>query len=170
MVVIAPFFVLGPLVAKRDLGGAAAWAAIVAAFGIGAVVGDLAALVVRPRRPLVVGCLVVTAVAAPLTLLAVPASTAAIAAGSVFAGFGLNLFNTLFVTTMQEQVPAAVLSRVTAYDWLASVAFIPLGYAITGPLSNVVGDVQLLYAGAIFNTVAAVTLLALPSVRAVRRK
>ena len=61
MVVIAPFFVLGPLVAKRDLGGAAAWAAIVAAFGVGAVVGDLAALVVRPRRPLVVGCLVVTA-------------------------------------------------------------------------------------------------------------
>jgi MFS family permease len=170
MVVIAPFFVLGPLVAKRDLGGAGAWAAIVASFGIGAVVGDLAALVVRPRRPLVVGCIVVTAVAAPLTLLAVPAPTAAIAAGGAFAGFGLNLFNTLFVTTMQEQVPPAVLSRVTSYDWLASVAFIPLGYAAAGPLSAAVGAADLLYAGAVFNTVAALALLALPSVRAVQRK
>jgi MFS family permease len=170
MVVIAPFFVLGPLVAKRDLGGASAWAVIVASFSIGAVAGDLTALVYRPRRPLVVGCLVVTAVAAPLVLLAAAAPTAAIAAGGVFAGFGLNLFNTLFVTTTQEQVPPAALSRVTAYDWLASVAFIPLGYAVTGPLSSVVGTSKLLYTGAIFNTIAACALLALPSVRGIQRK
>src|SRR5439155_18159360 len=33
----ASYFVLGPVVAKRDLGGAAAWATLVSAFGLGAI-------------------------------------------------------------------------------------------------------------------------------------
>jgi MFS family permease len=54
-VLSAPFFVLGPLIAKRQLGGAAAWAAILAARGAGEVLGALLSLQVRPRRPLLVG-------------------------------------------------------------------------------------------------------------------
>ncbi|HEY6052652.1 MAG TPA: MFS transporter, partial [Gaiellaceae bacterium] len=45
------YFVLGPLIAKRDLGGAPAWAALMASFGVGSVVGGLFALRFRPRRP-----------------------------------------------------------------------------------------------------------------------
>ena len=170
MIVLAPFYVLGPVVAKRDLGGAGAWAAIAAAFGGGAVLGDLAALVFKPRRPLVVGCVAVSAFAAPLVLLAIPAPTPAIAAGALLAAFGLNLFNTFFVTTMQEQVPPAALSRVTSYDWVASVAFLPLGFALTGPLADLVGGPELLYAAAVFQVLAWVLLASLPSVRAIRRK
>ncbi len=29
---------------------------------------------------------------------------------------------------MQRTIPAAILSRVSAYDWFGSVAFVPLGY------------------------------------------
>jgi MFS family permease len=169
-IVIAPFFVLGPVVAKHDLGGAKAWAAILVAFGVGAVFGDLAALIFKPRRPLVVGCSVLSTFAIPLALLAIPTTTVPIAAGGFVASFGLTLFNTLFVTTMQEQVPAASLSRVTSYDWVASVAFLPLGFALAGPLADLVGRAHLLYGSAVFQAVSAVVLLSIPSIRAVRRK
>ena len=37
----AAYFVLGPLVADRELGGAGAWALIVSAFGVGLLVGGI---------------------------------------------------------------------------------------------------------------------------------
>ena len=45
--------VLGPTVAKEHLGGAGAWAKILVANGIGAVVGGAFALRYRPKLPLV---------------------------------------------------------------------------------------------------------------------
>jgi MFS family permease len=169
MIVIAPFLVLGPLICKRDLGGAGAWALIVSAFGLGALAGDLSALVLKPRRPLVFGLLVIPLFAIPLVLLAIPTSEYAIAPGAFGASLGLSLFNTLFVTTMQEQVPPASLSRVSSFDWVASVAFLPLGFALAGPLADAVGTARLLYAAAVFQVAAAALILCVPSVRAVRR-
>ena len=155
---------------SASLAAPSSWAAIVACFGVGAIVGDLAAIAIRPRRPLVFGCAVVGTFALPPALLAIPAATAAIAAGTFVAAFGLTVFNTLFVTTMQEQVPPEALSRVTAYDWLASVAFLPLGYALAGPLANAIGIRKLLVIGAFFEIAGSLTLVALPSVRAVQRR
>ena len=169
MFVISAFFVLGPLVAARELSGASSWATVLAAFGVGAVLGDLAALRFRPSRPLVVGCLVVTSYALPLAFLALAAPTLVVALGSLAAAFGLTLFNTLFITTMQEQVPPEALSRVTAYDWLASVAFNPIGYAIVAPLAAAVGVARLLWVIAAGQVAAGVLMAALPSVRRVER-
>src|SRR5207245_2547308 len=53
----ASYFVLGPIVAKRHLGGGFAWGLIVSAFGAGAIVGGLLALRIRPQRPLLASCL-----------------------------------------------------------------------------------------------------------------
>ena len=52
----ASYSVFGALVAKRDLGGSAAWTAIVSTAGVGAVVGGLVALRLRPARPLPASC------------------------------------------------------------------------------------------------------------------
>ncbi len=48
----APFMVIGAVIAKADLGGVGAWAAILAAQGAGAMLGGLASLAIRPARPL----------------------------------------------------------------------------------------------------------------------
>ena len=45
----AAYFVLGPLVADRELGGAGAWALIASAFGIGLLVGGIVLLQLDPR-------------------------------------------------------------------------------------------------------------------------
>ncbi|HEV3404038.1 MAG TPA: MFS transporter, partial [Gaiellaceae bacterium] len=53
LVYLSSFSVLGPVVSKRSLGGAAAWAAIASSGAAGAVIGGLVAYRVRPRLPLV---------------------------------------------------------------------------------------------------------------------
>ena len=57
LVFLSTMMVLGPLVAKESLGGAGAWAAILTAFSVGTLFGNLASMRVRPRRPLITaGC------------------------------------------------------------------------------------------------------------------
>jgi MFS family permease len=48
LVTYAPFFVLGPYIAKHDLGGAGAWGTVVTGEGIGALAGAVVGLRVRP--------------------------------------------------------------------------------------------------------------------------
>lgn len=170
MTVIPGLLVLGALVADRELGGATSWGLILAGFGLGAVLGDLVAVLVKPRRPLVLGCVAMAGWAVPLVLLAVPAPTVAIAAGALFAGGGLTLFNTLFATTMQEQVPDEALARVSGYDWLASVAFMPIGYAIVGPLAESVGVAEILWLFAGLHVALGAVIVALPVVRRIERR
>jgi uncharacterized membrane protein YoaK (UPF0700 family) len=74
------------VISKAHLGGAGAWALILAAFSAGNFIGGLAVLRFRPRRPLLVGCSLLLPVAAPLALLAVRAPALAIAAVALLAG------------------------------------------------------------------------------------
>jgi predicted MFS family arabinose efflux permease len=144
----APFMVLGAVVARDRLGGAAAWGAILATFGVGSILGGLTALRLRPRRPLVTATLGAAAFALPLLLTALPAGTALIAGAAGAAGIGLSIFDTLWVTTLQRAIPAAALSRVSAYDDFGSVAFVPLGYILVAPLAGAFGAYGTLLLGA----------------------
>ena len=53
----ASYWVLGPMIANRELGGAPAWAALTAAFSVGALVGGLLAIKIRPKKPLAASCM-----------------------------------------------------------------------------------------------------------------
>jgi hypothetical protein len=61
----AAFSVVGPVVADRDLGGAAVWGTVMAAMGVGALAGALVAIRVRSRRLLVLSLLSLTTFALP---------------------------------------------------------------------------------------------------------
>jgi MFS family permease len=168
-VVLAPLFVLGPVVATRSLHGAASWAAIVTAFGVGAVVGSFVALRLKPRRPILVGWTALVAFAFPSALLAIPAPTVAVAAGAFLAGLSLNLANTLFETTLQQYVPPAALSRATSFVWLLALALQPIGFALVGPVSEAIGIRTTLVIGAVWSVVASAVAISIPSVRRIER-
>jgi MFS family permease len=154
---LASFFVLGPAIAKRSLGGAGHWAAIVAAMGVGSLLGGVAALRVRVRRPLFAGSLLLWLWAPPLLLLGLGAPTAPIAAAALVAGLGNILFNALWETALQQHVPSEALSRVSAYDWFGSLAVQPLAFAVVGLVAGALGvDTTLLTASGLL---AATTLL-----------
>ena len=168
MLVLAPFIVLGAVVADNALGGATSWGAILAAEGAGAVCGGLLMLHVRPARPLLVATLATFAFAPPLALLALHAPTTAVAAGAFLAGAGLGIWDALWYTTLQRETSPEAMARVTSYAALGSVAFLPLGYAITGPLSALLGVSFTLWLAVACLVVTTCFALALPSVRRLR--
>ena len=72
-------------------------------------------------------------IAIPIALLGKPAAAAAIAVGAFVAGFCLEIFAVGWDTTMQQEIPGEMLSRVYSYDMLGSIALVPLGLAVDRP-------------------------------------
>lgn len=168
--VIGPLQVLGPLQAHLRLGGAAAWAAIAASQGVGALAGGVLAMRVRPARPLAVGfsaLLLTWPLLLSMLALAAPAPLVALCA--LPAGAGLALFGTLWNTALQENVPRAALARVSAYDWLGSRALQPVGLALTGALVAAAGAGGGLALVALWCAVTTLAALAVPAVRGLGR-
>jgi hypothetical protein len=127
------FAVLGPLVAKRDLGGATAWGLVVAVESAGFMAGGLLALWHRPRRPLLAGTYGVLAGVPVLVTLAVVAPVPVVLVAAFVAGVGFETFGVQWDTTVQQHVPAEALSRVYAYDSVGSLVFNPIGQSLAGP-------------------------------------
>lgn len=141
--------VIGPLVAKDSLGGAAAWSAIVAAWSAGTALGSLAALRLRPVRPLALCFTLGLVCGGPtLLLLAAAAPTALIAAAELVSGAASGLFFSLESTLLQEHVPRQALSRVTALHYGTWAVVQPLGLALVGGLVATLGSTRTLVAAA----------------------
>jgi MFS family permease len=157
--------VLGPVVAHRDLGGAAAWGVLVSAMGVGTVAGGILALRMTPRRPMLLVAATSPTFAAPLAALAAVHSVPVIAVGTLLAGLGLMLGNTVWETTVQRHVPSESLSRVSSYDWFGSLALDPIGLAIWGPIAGVIGINASLWTGSGLLVVSALALFAVPEIR-----
>jgi MFS family permease len=162
---MAPVFVLGPVIAKNSLGGPTSWGLFVTSLGIGGLLGGLLALRWRPRHPLATGFALSTAIALPALALAPPAGLPLIVFAGVFSFAVIELGNTWWYTVLQQQVPPDALSRVSSYDWLASLIFQPLGFAVVGPVALLIGAAPTMYAGAALNVLANVGVLSIPAVR-----
>lgn len=158
-------FVLGPLIAQRELGGAAAWGGVLAAQSAGLLLGALLGLRFRPRRPLLAASLGVLLELPLLALLALAAPVPLLAAAAIVAGFGVEIFGVQWDTSLQAHVPGEVLSRVSSYDALGSVVFVPLGLAVAGPLAAGIGIAPAIWAATVLVGVATLAALAVAEVR-----
>jgi MFS family permease len=158
-------FVLGPLVAVRQLGGAGAWATVATGEAVGALLGGALALRLHPRRPLVVGSLALSLSAGLPATLAVPAPVAVITVAAALSAVGLCLLNTLWETTVQNHVPEHVISRVVAWDWLASLVAMPVGFAAAGPVAAAVGTAPTLAVAAVATGCSGLACLLVGEVR-----
>ena len=166
---IAPLFVLGPFVAERELGGAAAWGLIVTCGGIGSLAGDGALLWLRRRWSLASGFLLLATWALEPALLARPFPTAVIAAAAAVGCGALSYSNAVWFTTLQERIPHESLARVSSFDWLGSRVFQPAGYSLAGPVAAAIGIPATLLAGAVGHASASVVISLVPSVRRLGR-
>ena len=168
ILIFAPLYVLGPVIVKQSYGGASIWGLILASVGAGAVVGGSVMLRYHPRRPLVVATISPLVWSWPLLGLAFHAPVALIAAGALFAGVGTSVFSILWVTTMQREIPRAILSRVSAYDWFGSLVFLPIGMGLIGPVERIAGLTSTIVGAAILLVIFIVTTLCVPSVSQMR--
>jgi MFS family permease len=144
---LAPWFVLGPVVAQEQYGHIGVYGVVAAIVGIGTIVGSLLGIGWRPRYPMR---------AAMLAILLWPASAILYAAGvtlflvvptSFIGGTGIALFDVWWTTALAERIPPDKLSRVSSYDWMVSLALLPLGYVLAGPLAHALGAVEVLLGG-----------------------
>lgn len=168
-VVVAPYMTLGPVIAKESLGGPAAWGMIAAGWGIGTVVGGLIAMRWKPLRPMLVCCAAVLLIAPAMILLALRAPAPLIAVFNALGGSGMGMFGALWQTTLQQHVREDALSRVSAWDWMGSYLFLPLGLVLAGPVSSVIGVSETLWISAGFIVVSTIAVLLVPDVRNLRR-
>lgn len=160
--------VLGPVVAEAELGGAAAWSAILTGEAVGMLVGVLIALRIRPRRPILVAVLLTSTTALPYLLLGLGAPLPLTVLGGFLMGLGMDTFTVLWQTTMQREVPPEALSRVASYDAFGSMVFGPVGVLIAGPAAVHLGArPALLVCGGLILLSAVLALLS-PEVRTLR--
>jgi MFS family permease len=162
--------VLGPVVAKEDLGGAGAWATILVANGVGAVVGGVVAYRHRPSRPLVAAVVWPMLYAVQPISLAVGAPTWVVSAAAFVGGLAIAVHLTLWFTIIQNEVPEHAQSRVTSYDALGSFVLTPLGMAIAGPLAAGIGLSNALWLAAGVALSTSISILLIPSVWSIRRR
>jgi len=163
-------FVLGPAVAKSDLGGAAAWGAVLTAESVGLVLCGLMMLRWRPDRILRTATFSVFGVALVLVALAVPAPLPVVVAAAFAAGFSIEIFGVLWDTAMQQEIPAEKLSRVYSYDALGSWVLLPIAFVVAGPVADAVGLRATFVGSAVLVAVATSLVLLSHDVRTLRRR
>ncbi len=136
---IAPFQILGPLFLREHGRGAAAWGFLMAIFSAGMIAGGVFAMRYRPHRPMVVVALTGTAGCLSPLALALGGGVSALVVTESIHGLAIGVLVAVWNTTVQSQVPRDAVARVTAWDWMSSLALWPLGLAISGPLVATLG-------------------------------
>jgi MFS family permease len=149
--------------------GAGAYGLVNSALGGGTAVGALLAIRIRADHPLRAGSFALFAVTLMPLSVGLGLPVAAIC-GCVFtAGMGSAYWGVNWATSVQTQVPGDILNRIHAYEVAGSIAMAPVGQALAGPVSSLIGPDHVLQSGAAVVLLVATTLLAIPAVRNLRR-
>ena len=144
---LAPWFVLGPVVAESNYGGTDVYGIVEAALGAGTIVGAIAGIRWRPLHPMRLG-LVMAALWCPMAVMyALGAPLGLVLPAAVLGGFGFSIFDVWWLTALAERIPPDRLSRVSSYDWMVSLGLLPIGYLLAGPLANAIGAAEVLAVG-----------------------
>lgn len=163
-----PLEVLLPYVIKNDLEqDADTFGFVLGAGGLGAILA--AAVMGRralPRRA-------VTLMFLSWTLMVLLTGAFALASDATqmyviaFVAFGANAIGMIIWNTlMHTLVPGELLGRVSSLDWFVSIGLIPVSFAITGPIAELVGAKATLIGAGVLGAIGMLALFfAVPAVR-----
>jgi MFS family permease len=169
---LGPTEVLLPYVVKNGLHGSAGMLGVVFAAGG---IGSIGAAVLmgqreQPRRQVTFIYIVWT-----LATLAVAGYGLATATWQLVVA--CLLFNALetagtivWVTLKQRHVPASMLGRVSSLDWLISIGLLPLSFALTAPVTEMIGARLTLVGAGVGGAAITLAALFLPGMRDVERE
>lgn len=166
-----PYEVLIPYLVKNELGGGPEGLGLVfAAGGVGAIAASIAvAQRGFPRRHITFMYASWTLGSLTIALYGVAsalwqAMVVSFVEGACFAG-GMIVWATL----LHRLVPSGLLGRVEGFDWLVSVALVPLSFALTGPVAELVGTKETLIAAGVVGAAGTFAFLFLPGMRDTER-
>jgi predicted MFS family arabinose efflux permease len=165
MLVVAPETVLLPVIGRAQFGTDHVFAACLALFAAGGVVGAVLALRWRPRLPGLVGALGWLPFTAVPFVLAFGTQAWMFYVVYFVSGAGFEPFNIYWQTALQREIPMDKLARVSSLDWMASLSLLPVGMALTGPAVSAFGLNAVLFTAAAVNVVGTVAVLFVPGVK-----
>jgi predicted MFS family arabinose efflux permease len=145
---------LGPLVVRDVYGHVSLFGIFTVLYGIGSVAGSIVATRLRRRRPL--RDALSGAFLWPLPALVVALGTPRAVTGALLllSGIQSGIFIVVWETALARHIPPSVLSRVSSYDWMGSLALLPVGYIAAGPLADAFGARTVLGVGGAVGIVA----------------
>jgi MFS family permease len=164
---LGPTEVLLPYLLKNELHASAGDLGLVfAAGGIGAVgAAVLMAQRGHPKRD-------VTAMYACWTLATVAVAGYGLARSTTELMLACFIFSALeaagtivWATIKQLHVPASLLGRVSSLDWLISIGFLPISFALTAPVADLIGARNTLLVAAGVGSAATLSALFIPGMR-----
>jgi MFS family permease len=142
-----PWMTLGPTISEDSYDTAAVYGILASAMGAGTIMGALIGFRWRPRFPMRTGMLLALPLPIALGCFGLGLPVPVVLPIFVLTGVGIALFDIWWHTALAERVPPHMLSRVTAYDWMGSLALLPIGYVLAGPLGEALGAVEVLSVG-----------------------
>lgn len=135
-----PVEVLLPYLIRHELDRPASdFGLVLAASGVGGVLGAMTMSRGLPRRRMRALCLVWGYGLLPISAYSLANATWQLAVLAVVFGFAMSVGAVIWSMLMQTRVPTEMLGRVTALDWFVSIGLLPISFALVGPISNAVG-------------------------------
>ena len=160
--------VMGPVLALQEYGGASGWAFVLVCMSVGLLLGAFVGSKVTFSRPMFYGMLITLALPLWLVSLAYALPLPVVAFTAFLWGLAIELFQVMWFTTLQTNVPRESIARVSSYDAMGSLMFGPIGLALAGPLVVAVGLQTAFLVTAGITLVAIVGSLFFPSLRNLR--
>jgi MFS family permease len=161
-------FIMGPIevllpfaVTDATGGGAAAFALVLGAFGLGEAIASLVVASLRlPRRYLTIMNLCWGIGSVPLVIIGITSQLWVFSLAMFLVGFGYGAGTVIWGTLLQRRVPPAMLGRVSSLDFFVSLAFMPISMAVAGPVGEAIGyGWTFLIAGAVPVVIAVAAIL-----------
>jgi MFS family permease len=169
LVSLGPFFTLGPTVAEDNYGSTGVYGALAVAMGAGTVIGSIAGLRWRPRHPIRFAMSWAALWPPAFALFALGPPLWTLIPLFVLVGFGFALFDVSWDTAIAERMPPHAISRVSSFDWMGSLALLPLGFLLAGPAAEEFGAAEVLASGGLLGFGVAVAGLLMPGVWRLKR-
>jgi MFS family permease len=164
-----PYMTLGPTISIEHWDTRAVYGILASVMGAGTIVGALIGFRWRPRHPMRTGMLLALPWPASFGLFALGLPVPVLVVASFVAGIGVMLFGIWWETALATRVPPQMLSRVTAYDWMGSLALLPVGYVLAGPVGEALGASDVLAVGSAISLAALVCAFLVRDVRQLER-
>ena len=164
MIVVGAEVVLLPVVTREEFGTNFVFAAASVAAGIG---GGIAALIwskIRIPKPGLWSVLSWMLFSTSLLVLAFPIHPWVVIAVYFIVGLSTEPFGVYWPTAIQREVPRELQARVFSVDHMGSLALMPIGMALVGPITEWIGMKEYLIFATVFHVVACLLVLMVPGV------
>ena len=165
LVVVASEHVLLPVITKREFASNSVMAMATASFAIGGTIASILSLKIKTNAPGRFTLLTWSLFAFIPLALAYHDSKLLIVLAYILGGISVGPWDAFWPSALQREVPKEKLGRVFALDHAGSAGLMPLGMALVGPMTQLMGERNFLIFAALFHLAVNLIVYQVPGVK-----